>query len=117
MQAQLINSAQEAARMLDADHLKAPSLEELAKAVGISPFQLSRSFHTQHGVTIPGYIRRLRMNRAAELLVTTDLSVTEIASEVGYQSLSAFVRGFQREQGKVPTRYRAEMRTNAHSFV
>ncbi|RBP36620.1 AraC-like DNA-binding protein [Roseimicrobium gellanilyticum] len=113
MQALLINSAQEVARMLDADHLKVPSLEELAKTVGVSPFQLSRSFHQHHGVTIPGYVRRLRMNRAAELLSSTNLSVTEIALEVGYQSLSAFVRGFQREQGRVPTRYRAEMRAKA----
>lgn len=110
MQAQHINSAIEVARMLDADHLKVASLEELARAVGISPFQLSRSFHMHHGVTIPGYVRRLRTRRAAELLASTDLSVTEIAGEVGYHSLSAFVRAFQREQGKVPTRYRADSR-------
>ena len=73
-----------------------PSLEELGHAVGCSPFHLSRTFSAATGMTIPQYMRQLRMERAAELLQSGKFNVTEAALEVGYSSLSHFQPGVSR---------------------
>ena len=54
-----------------------PNLEEIGRAVGCSPFHLSRTFSSATGMTIPQYIRQLRMERAAELLRSGKFNVTE----------------------------------------
>lgn len=76
----------------------------------MTPFQLSRLFKRYHGETIPGYIRRLRMARAASMLTKSNMMIGQISHAVGYQSLGAFVRGFTREIGKTPSAYRKESR-------
>jgi AraC-like DNA-binding protein len=67
-----------------------PTLEEIGRAVGCSPFHLSRTFSAATGLTIPQYLRQLRMDRAAELLRSGKFNVTEAALEVGYSSWSHF---------------------------
>jgi len=82
-----------------------PSLEELGKQVGCSPFYLSRLFSQESGMTIQQYIRQLRMERAAELLRTGKCNVTEAAMEVGYNSLSHFSAAFHEMYGCCPGLY------------
>lgn len=82
-----------------------PSLEELGKKIGCSHFYLSRIFSTQTGQTITQYLRQLRMEKAAELLKTREYNVTEVAMEVGYNSLSHFSAAFQETFGCCPGLY------------
>ena len=82
-----------------------PALEELGRAVGCSPFHLSRTFSTATGMTIPQYTRQLRMERAAELLRSGKFNVTEAALEVGYASLSHFSQAFHDTFGCCPGLY------------
>jgi AraC family transcriptional regulator len=82
-----------------------PSLEELGKQVGCSPFYLSRLFSQESGMTIQQYIRQLRMEKAAELLRTGKCNVTEAAMEVGYNSLSHFSAAFHEMYGCCPGLY------------
>jgi AraC-like DNA-binding protein len=82
-----------------------PSLEEIGRAVGCSPFYLSRTFSTEMRMTIPQYLRKLRMERAAELLRTGKYNVTEAAMEVGYSSLSHFSQAFCQIMGCCPALY------------
>lgn len=82
-----------------------PSLEELARKVGCSPFYLSRIFSAQTGMTIPQYLRQLRMEKAAELLRSGEYNVTEAALEVGYNSLSHFSAAFHETFGCCPGLY------------
>ena len=82
-----------------------PALEEIGRAVGCSPFHLSRTFSTATGLTIPQYIRQLRMERAAELLKSGKFNVTEAALEVGYSSLSHFSQAFHETFGCCPGLY------------
>jgi AraC-like DNA-binding protein len=82
-----------------------PTLEELGRAVGCSPFYLSRTFSAATGMTIPQYIRQLRMERAAELLRSGKFNVTEAALEVGYSSLSHFSQVFHETFGCCPGLY------------
>lgn len=95
-----------ARQMIDSDVVNPPSLSEIALAVGLSPFQMSRLFYRINGVSIPEYIRRRRVEAAEELLKTTQLNVGEIASRVGYKSMAAFSRAFLRERGQNPSRLR-----------
>ena len=91
-----------------------PTLEEIGRAVGCSPFHLSRTFSTTTGMTIPQYLRQLRMERAAELLRSGKFNVTEAALEVGYSSLSHFSQAFHETFGCCPGLY--PVRTPSQSF-
>lgn len=82
-----------------------PSLEELGRLVGCSPFYLSRTFSAELGMTIPQYLRQLRLERAAELLRAGRHNVTEAAMEVGYSSLSHFSQAFHEQFGCCPGLY------------
>ena len=82
-----------------------PSLEEIGRKVGCSPFHLSRTFSAEMGLTIPQFLRKLRMERAAELLRSGRCNVTEAALEVGYSSLSHFSQAFCHIIGCCPGLY------------
>jgi len=91
--------------LLGKDLENPPNLEEIGRAVGCSPFHLSRTFSSATGMTIPQYIRQLRMERAAELLRSGKFNVTEAALEVGYASLSHFSQAFHETFGCCPGLY------------
>ena len=82
-----------------------PALEILGQEVGCSPFYLSRIFSREVGLTIPQFLRNLRMERAAELLRSGRYNVTEAATEVGYSSLSHFSKAFCETIGCCPVLY------------
>jgi AraC family transcriptional regulator len=81
------------------------SLEAIGREVGCSPFHLSRTFSREMGMSIPQYLRKLRMERAAELLREGKHNVTEAALEVGYSSLSHFSQAFCQTMGCCPGLY------------
>ena len=80
-----------------------PDIEALGAQVGCSPFYLSRLFSREMGMTIPQYLRQVRMERAAELLLGGRHNVTEAAMDVGYSSLSHFSKAFCTTIGCCPT--------------
>jgi len=81
--------------------------------VGCSPFHLSRTFSQVTGQTIPQYVRKLRMEKAAELLQSGRFNVTEAALEVGYSSLSHFSQAFCQVIGCCPGLYPLQKRTRS----
>lgn len=88
--------------LLRVDLENPPTLEALGQQVGCSPFYLSRIFSREIGMTIPQYIRKIRMERAAELLLSGKYNVTEAAMAVGYSSLSHFSKAFCETIGCCP---------------
>jgi AraC-like DNA-binding protein len=86
------------------------SLTKLARAVNISPTHLSEKFKQVTGVNFVDYVARFRFDKARDLLADGDFRISEIAFEVGFQSLSQFNRVFKRLSGKSPTAYRAAQR-------
>jgi len=86
------------------------SLDELAAEARLSPFHFARMFKQSVGVPPRVYLTRLRMERACELLETTDLPVTEIAYEVGYSSNQVLARVFIKHRHMSPTDYRRAVR-------
>jgi AraC family transcriptional regulator len=93
--------------LLARDLANPPTLEMLGQEVGCSPFYLSRIFSREVGLTIPQYLRNIRMERAAELLRSGRFNVTEAAIEVGYSSLSHFSKAFCETIGCCPVLYPA----------
>jgi AraC-like DNA-binding protein len=79
-----------------------PDMESLGAEVGCSSFYLSRTFSKETGRTIPQFLRQVRMERAAELLLAGRHNVTEAAMEVGYSSLSHFSKAFCETYGCCP---------------
>jgi AraC-like DNA-binding protein len=79
-----------------------PTLADLGKEVGCSPFYLSRIFSEETGLTISRYLRNVRLERAAELLRGGKCNVTEAAMAVGYSSLSHFSKAFAEMYGSCP---------------
>lgn len=82
-----------------------PTLEELAREVGVSPFYLSRTFSGEMGMPINQYLRKLRLEKAAALLKSGEYNVSEAAYEVGYNSLSHFSSAFHAMFGCCPGLY------------
>ncbi|MEO6846901.1 MAG: AraC family transcriptional regulator [Chthoniobacterales bacterium] len=82
-----------------------PTLTELGKQIGCSPFYLCRIFSQNTGQTISQYLRQLRMEEAARLLKSGKCNVTETALRVGYSSLSHFSKTFSETFGRCPCGY------------
>jgi AraC-like DNA-binding protein len=88
-----------------------PTLEELGRRVACSHFYLSRTFTRETGLTISQWLRRARLERAAELLRARECNVTEAALAVGYSSPSHFSHAFREAFGCCPGLY--PLRTTA----
>ncbi|HEV7415817.1 MAG TPA: AraC family transcriptional regulator, partial [Tianweitania sediminis] len=93
------------------------SLDELAAEARLSPFHFARMFKQSVGVPPRVHLTRLRMERTCELLETTDLSITEIAQEVGYSSNQVLARVFVRHQRMSPSDYRQAVRDPVRCFA
>lgn len=92
---------------IDHDVAQPWTTESLARIALLSPTHFRRRFAAAFGESPRAYLYRRRIERAASLLRTTSLPVTEIAGSVGYNSLGTFTRTFTRLMGETPTRHRA----------
>lgn len=77
-------------------------LQRLGKECGVSPTHLSRMVKQRTGLNLREHLRKIRIAHACELLSASGSTVTEVALEVGYQSLSHFAKAFREETGKSP---------------
>jgi AraC-like DNA-binding protein len=91
----------------DARYFEPLSVDELARAAGLSRAHFSREFRRAFGESPHAYLLTRRLERAAALLRTTDRSVAEICMMVGLQSVGSFTSTFTRTFGRPPTVYRA----------
>jgi AraC family transcriptional regulator len=89
-------------------HLADPlDLEQLADAAAISKFHLVRVFDEITGTTPHHFLSCLRVQRAKDLLLKTNSSITDICGEVGYNSLGTFSNTFSELVGVSPLKFRA----------
>lgn len=91
--------------MLENDLANPPTMETMGKAIGCSAPYLSRIFSSEMSMTMPQYLRQLRLEKAARLLREGRHNVTEAAYEVGYNSLSHFSKAFYETFGCCPGLY------------
>src|ERR1041384_6930413 len=87
------------------------SLGQVAKAVNTSTFYFCKMFKKATGVNFTDYLSRVRIEKAKNLLLNPNLRISEIAYEVGFQSLTHFNRVFKKIVGQSPTEYRSHLPT------
>ncbi|ADJ64879.1 AraC family transcriptional regulator [Herbaspirillum seropedicae] len=85
---------------------------DLAELAGMSVSSFTRFFKRHTGCTFIQYQNGLRLNEACELLMCTELSVTEVCYRVGFNNLSNFNRQFLASKGMPPSRFRSLHRLN-----
>lgn len=93
--------------LADARYFEPLSVDQMAKAAGLSRAHFSREFRQTFGESPHAYLLTRRLERAAALLRGTDNSVAEICFSVGLQSVGSFTTSFKRMFGTPPTSYRA----------
>jgi len=84
--------------------------QELAEYLHCSQRQLIRKMQSLYGVSFRQKLITSRMDLAKYLLRSTDISVNEISTKVGYADNAAFFRAFRQHTGKTPAQYRKEKR-------
>lgn len=84
-------------------------LGQVAKAVHTSTFYFCKMFKKVTGINFTDYLSRVRIEKAKNLLLNPNLRVSEIAFEVGFQSLTHFNRVFKKILGQSPTDYRGQL--------
>lgn len=82
------------------------SLDEVSRAVNISPYYFSKIFKEGTGENFIEYLTTIRIEKAKELLNTTELSMKEICSMCGYSDPNYFSRSFKKNVGVTPTEYK-----------
>jgi AraC-like DNA-binding protein len=85
------------------------SLADVAKTAGASVFHFCKVFHKATGLTFTDYVARIRLEDARTRLLNPNLRVSEIAYDVGFQSLTQFNRTFKRVFGQSPSEFRARL--------
>jgi AraC-like DNA-binding protein len=81
----------------------------VAKAVNTSTFYFCKMFKKVTGINYTDYLSRVRIEKSKNLLLNPNLRVSEIAFEVGFQSLTHFNRVFKKILGQSPTEYRTQL--------
>jgi AraC-like DNA-binding protein len=102
-----------AKNVIDRDYAQPLDVATLAGEAHASTAHFARSFKRAFGETPHKYLVRRRIERAKELLRGTDLSVTEVSLEVGFQSLGSFSTAFRELVGESPGRYGRRWRDQA----
>ena len=78
----------------------------MSREVNISPYYFSKLFKEETGENFIEYVTAARMERAKELLDSTDKSMKEICVEIGYADPNYFSRSFKKNIGVTPTEYK-----------
>jgi len=85
------------------------TLGQVAKSVNTSTFYFCKVFKKATGINFTDYLSRVRIEKSKNLLLNPNLRISEIAFEVGFQSLTHFNRVFKKILGQAPTEYRSKV--------
>ena len=100
---------QKAREYINNHKTEALSLADVAKAAGASVFHFCKVFHKATGLKYSDYVARVRLEDARTRLLNPNLRVSEIAYDVGFQSLTQFNRTFKRVFGQSPSEFRERL--------
>ena len=87
------------------------TLAMLAQEFHLTEKYISWYFKEHFSISFMQYVSHLRMTRAKDLLLTTELSITEVALSCGYPSVNLFIRSFKEMHGATPLQYRKQTNT------
>lgn len=93
-------------KFIDSNIHRQITVTEISKLVFLSPNYCNSFFKKQTGMTLTEYIISRKMKKAKQLLISTDKSLTEISTAVGYDNYSYFSRTFKKVTGYTPVKFR-----------
>ena len=85
---------------------RAPTLDELARRVGVNRNKLAVGFKHVFGMTVGAYHRDRRLERAYDMLRNPDISIGRVADEAGYRDAGSFTKAFKNRYGVLPSELR-----------
>lgn len=97
----------QARQFIEASYLQPIQTADVANHVALSKYHFARLFKRIFGLTVHQYVISLRLNNARHLIESTELNITDISLETGYNSLSVFINAFRRKFSLTPSNYRA----------
>ena len=84
------------------------SLTVLAERFHLNPQYISQLFKSEIGVNFLAYLTSIRMEKAKKLLLSTPLSIAEVAEQSGYGDYRVFTKVFKKSEGVTPSQYRRD---------
>lgn len=104
----------EKAIQLVEDNLENPEfgIETMLEDLGMSRSSLFRKIKSLTGLSLSAFIRSIRVKRAAHLILTENISLKEVAFEVGFNTYKYFKQSFQEQYGCLPSKYKEKMSEN-----
>ncbi|MFP3322698.1 helix-turn-helix domain-containing protein [Planococcus sp. SIMBA_160] len=87
------------------------TIEKIAGHVYMNPTYFCEYFKNETGETVLDYVTRSRINKARELLLTTNLKIYEIAEQVGYTDTKYFSKLFKKHYGELPSKYKEKIKS------
>ncbi len=99
---ELLSKTRQAAKLLVSDLRNPPSVEDLCQLLGISEFKLKKGFRLHYDTTVGAYLRAKRMEAAADMLRSGDVTVESVAAAMGYSNASRFAEAFRKHHGCNP---------------
>ena len=103
-----LNHIYQAAAFLRKNLTDPPTVETLARHIGTNRLKINQGFHQVYGTTPYGYLRDYRLRQAKQLLMTSELSVAQVATAVGYSSRSRFATAFRKDFGINPKAFQLQ---------
>lgn len=100
---QLLRRAKDA---MDRDWAQRLDVNDIAATAGYSPYHFIRLFKQAYGESPGRYLTRRRVERAQDLLRSANLTVSEVCTAVGFESLGSFCTRFKQLTGQTPTAFR-----------
>ncbi|MEL1240770.1 AraC family transcriptional regulator [Flavobacterium flavipallidum] len=97
---------------LNKNYTRHISLEEIASFAAMNAAAFCRYFKSKTGKSFKNYILDMRMGYACKLLIMEDISISDISSQCGFESISHFNKTFKKSLGYIPTQYRKTMLKN-----
>lgn len=98
-----------AKQFIQEHHTEDLSLGMVSRAVNTSTFYFCKMFKKATGINFTDYLSRIRIEKAKNLLLNPNLRISEVAYQVGFQSLTHFNRIFKKLAGQSPTQYREHL--------
>ena len=100
------SSINAALKYISSNYKEELNIENISNKVGFSKYYFCKIFKQQMGTTIHQYVNEYRINKAKELLAYSKLSISSIASKVGFKTTLTFIRAFERSTHMTPSEYR-----------
>ncbi|MDT0690144.1 AraC family transcriptional regulator [Salegentibacter sp. F188] len=101
-----VEQIEKAAEIIKLDIINFHSIEVISREVGLNANKLQQGFHDLYSHTVNGYVNKVRLDLAQNLLINTDLSLAEIVDRIGLINKSYFSKIFKDKHGISPSNYR-----------